>query len=275
MKLKRTSEALGLAIAVIVSPVATAADRGGYIGGNVGQSRAHFDEGPMATRVMAPGRVVTSIGSDDRDVGYKLYGGYRFSRHFALEGGYFDLGKFDFTATTLPLGTLNGSIRVKGVNLDLVGMMPLTEKFSAFGRIGLNYAQTRDSFNGTGGAVVVNPNPSDRDLNHKFGLGIQYKFTESFGMRAEAERYRVSNAVGGKANVDLFSVGLVFLFGGKTPPPAPRTYTPQPVVEPYVAPPPKPKPVVVTPPPVQQPAPVQVTPPPPPPQEKPQRIDRN
>ena len=273
MKLKRRSKALGLAMAVMASPLAVAADSGGYIGGNVGESRAHFEEGSIATRVMAPGRVVTSIGSDDRDIGYKLYGGYRLSRHFSLEGGYFDLGKFDFTATTIPLGTLNGHMRVKGVNLDLVGMLPLTEKFSAFGRIGMNYAKTKDSFTGTGGAVVVNSNPSDRDLNHKFGLGIQYKFTESFAMRAEAERYRVSDAVGGKANVDLFSVGVVFLFGGKTPAPTPRAVTPQPIVEPYVAPPPQP--VVVTQPPVQQSAPVQVVAPPPPPQEKPQRIDRN
>jgi OmpA-OmpF porin, OOP family len=122
---------------------------------------------------------------------------------------------------------------------------------------------------------VVNASPSDRELNHKFGLGLQYKFTENFGVRAEAERYRVGNGVGGKANVDLFSVGLVYLFGGRTPAPLQRTMQPQPVVEPYVAPPPRP--VVVAPPAPPAPAPLQaVTPPAPPvPQEKPQRIDRN
>ncbi len=279
MKSKRASETLGLlAMAVIVSPLAVAADSGGYargyIGGNVGESRSNFDEARMGTQVMAPGRVVTSVASDDRDIGYKLYGGYRFSRNFAIEGGYFDLGNFGFSATTIPPGTLNGDMRVRGINLDLVGILPITEKFSAFGRVGMNYAKTRDSFSGTGGALVVNPNPNDRDLNHKFGLGLQYNFTERFGARAEAERYRVSDAVGGKANINLFSVGLVFLFGGKPPAPAPRAVTPQPVVEPYVAPPPRP--VVVTPPPPQVVSPPPPpAPPPPPPQEKPQRIDRN
>jgi OOP family OmpA-OmpF porin len=274
MNAKRASETLGLlAMAVIVSPLAVAADSGGYIGGNVGQSRAHFDEARIGTQVMAPGRVITSIASDDRDTGYKLFGGYQFNRNFAIEGGYFDLGKFGFSATTIPPGTLSGSMRVSGINLDLVGILPLTEKFSAFGRLGMNYAKTRDSFFGTGAAVVVNPNPSDRDLNHKFGLGLQYNFTESFGMRAEAERYRVSDAVGGKGNVNLFSVGLVYRFGGKTPEPVQRTVAPAPAPEPYVAPPPKA--VVVTPPPPAPPAPYVAPPPPPPPQEKPQRIDRN
>ena len=82
--------------------------------------------------------------------GYKLFGGYKFNKNFALEGGYFDLGKFGFTATTVPAGTLNGNIKLKGLNLDAVGILPIAEKFSAFGRVGLNYAQAKDSFTGTG-----------------------------------------------------------------------------------------------------------------------------
>ena len=275
MTLKRASTTLGLlAAAVIVSPVASAADSYGYIGGNVGLSKGHFDEAQMATQVMAPGNSVTSINSDIRDIGGKLFGGYQFHRNFALEAGYFDLGKFNFTAGTIPPGTLSGSMKVTGVNLDLVGSLPITEQFAAFGRIGANYAKTKDAFSRTGAGILVNANPSDRELNHKFGVGLQYKFTEFFGVRAEAERYRVGNGIGGKANVDLFSVGLVYLFGGKTPAPVQRAMQPQPVVEPYVAPPPRP---VVVPPPA---PPQAVTPPAPPPppqqqQEKPQRIDRN
>ena len=265
-----------LALAVVAGPLAVAADQGSYrglyIGGNIGQSRADFDEARIAAGVRAAGGAVTSIATDERDTGYKLFGGYQFSRHFALEGGYFDLGKFGFSATTIPAGTLNGNFRVKGLNLDVVGILPMSEKFSVFGRVGMNYARTRDSFSGTGAVVVLNPSPSDRDLNYKAGLGLQYDFTPSFGARVEAERYRVSDAVSGKANINFFSVGLVFRFGGKAPAPAPVYRAPEPVAAPYVAPPPKP--VVVKPSP---PAPRQevVTPPPPPPQQAPARIDRN
>ncbi len=272
-KSTRVAETLGLlALAVIASPLAVAADRGFYIGGNVGQSRADFDEAGIAARVRAPGLATTSIASDDRDTGYKLFGGYQFNRHFAVEGGYFDLGDFGFSATTIPAGTLNGNFSVKGLNLDAVVFLPMTEKFSAFGRVGLNYAKTSDSFSRTGAVGVLNPNPSDRDTNVKFGLGLEYMFTPRFGARAEAERYRVSDAVGGKANINLFSVGLVFRFGGKAPAPAPVYRAPEPVAAPpYVAPPPKP--VVVKPPP--PPAPRQEVVTPPPPQQAPARMDRN
>jgi OOP family OmpA-OmpF porin len=77
--------------------------------------------------------------------------------------------------------------------------------------------------------VLANPNPSKRDTNYKFGLGLQYALTDSLALRAEAERYRIDDAVGNKGDVDLISVGLIYKFGGKTPAPAPLAAAPEPV----------------------------------------------
>lgn len=251
MKSGRTSGTLGLmAAALLTSPLAAAEDAQWYGGINIGQSRAKIDDPRITRSLLSGGFTGVSILDDDRDTGYKLYGGYQFNRNFALEGGYFDLGKFGFTATTVPAGTLNGNIRLRGFNLDAVGILPITEKFSALGRVGVNYAEARDHFSGTGAVNVSNPNPSKRDTNYKYGLGVQYAFTESLAMRVEAERYRINDAIGNKGDVDLISVGLLYRFGGKTP--APYVAAPQPAPAPVVvaaAPPPPPKPApVVTPP---------------------------
>lgn len=244
------------ALAVIVSPCAMADDTGWYGGINVGQSKAKIDDTRITSGLLSGGFTATSIADDNRDTGYKLFGGYQYNRYFALEGGYFDLGKFGFLATTVPAGTLSGNIRLKGMNLDAVGILPITDKFSAFGRVGLNYAEARDTFTGTGLVTVVNPNPSKRDTNAKVGLGLQYAFTESLGLRVEAERYRINDAVGNKGDVDLVSLGLVYRFGGKTPEPAPapKAMMMEPVAvaaappPKAVEPPPPPPPVVVVPP---------------------------
>ena len=257
MKLVRASGTLGLAaLAVIASPFAVADDSGWYGGLNIGGSRAKIDDAKITSSLLGAGLNTTSIAEDNRDSGYKLFGGYKINRNFAVEGGYFDLGKFSFTATTattVPAGTLSGDIKLRGLNLDAVGILPFTERFSAFGRVGVNYAEARDSFTGTGLVNVLRPNPSKREANYKFGAGLQYDFTQSLGMRLEAERYRINDAVGNKGDVDLVSVGLVYRFGAKTPAPAPRA-------EPVAAAP-APRPVVVTPPP----PPPAVAPPPPPP----------
>ena len=67
-----------------------------------------------------------------------------------MEAGFFDLGSFGYTAT-VPSGTLGGDIRVKGLNLDLVGTLPLTDRLSALGRVGVTSARTTGSFSRHGG----------------------------------------------------------------------------------------------------------------------------
>src|SRR5450759_1065124 len=218
-----------VALAIIASPFAAADDSGWYAGANAGQSRATIDDVRITSGLLNGGFTSTSITDDDRSTGYKIYGGYQFNRNFALEGGYFDLGKFGFNATTVPAGTPSGSIKLRGLNLDLVGSLPITQRLSAFGRLGVNYAEARDSFTGTGAVNVLDPNPSKRDTNLKVGLGLQYELTQSLAMRAELERYRINDAVGNKGDIDLVSVGLVYRFGTKTPTPAPRALAPEPV----------------------------------------------
>lgn len=258
MTLAKTSGVLGLlAVAALTSPYALAQDLGWYGGANLGRSAATIDDPRITSGLTSGGLATSSISDRDRSTGFKLYGGYQFHRNFALEGGYFDLGKFGYTANTIPTGTLDGNIKLKGFNLDAVGILPITERFSALGRVGLNYAQARDSFTGTGAVNVTNPNPSKSGTNYKLGVGLQYAFTPALGMRAEVERYRVNDAVGNKGHVDLFSVGLIYYFGGKTPAPAPLAAAPA-----YVAVAPEPAPVVVTQPP----------PPPPPPPPVPMRV---
>jgi OOP family OmpA-OmpF porin len=219
--------------AVMNSPLAVADDAFWYVGGNIGQSQARIDDGRIVAQLLDAMLTTTAISNDDRDTAYKLFGGYRINKNFALEAGYFNLGQFGYTATTVPAGTLSGKIKLQGLNLDAVGMLPLTEKFAAFGRLGINYAQAKDTFTSTGLVPVpADPNPGKNALNYKAGLGIQYDFTKSLGMRAEAERYRINDAVGNKGDINMYSFGLVYRFGHKEEPvpvPAPKE-APPPVI---------------------------------------------
>lgn len=254
MKATRTSGTLSLAIfAILASPFAMAnndpatpslTDDSYWYGGlNIGQSRAKIDDARVTNDLLGAGFTTTSINDDNHHFGYKLFGGYKFNQNFALEGGYFDLGRFGFTAITLPAGTLSGDTRLRGLNVDAVGMLPFTENFSGFARIGLDYIQAKDNFNGTGFVTVIEPSPSKNQLSYKFGLGLQYDFSDRVGGRVEVERYRVNPAVGNKGDIDLLSLGLVVRFGGKAgndqpvaeaPPPA-QAVAPVLVVVPVVA----------------------------------------
>jgi len=200
-----------------------------YFGLGAGQTRGDVEERGLTNRVSTPppgGYTNYSLVTDRRDTGYKVFMGYQLNRYFGFELGYFNLGKQGTQVTTTPLGTLTAELRGQGANLDVVGTLPLTTNLSALGRVGAAYTRTRTRFTGTGAVVVNNPNPSDRRSDMKVGVGLQYAFSPGFMMRAEGERYRLSDATGGRANVNLYSVSLVFPFG-RAPAPARRvSYTP-------------------------------------------------
>ena len=216
------------------------AQDGGYpYGGlSIGQSQARIDEARISSTLLASGFTTTAMTRDESDTAYKLFVGYQFNRYVALEGGYFNLGKFGFTSSTVPLGTLDGRIKLQGLNLDLVGTLPLSDRWSAIGRVGGQYARARDTFTGSGAVKVLNPNPSERGAGYKAGLGLQYEVNPSFLVRAEAERYRIKDGVGNRGDVNLYSVSLVVPFGRTPPAAAPRAMAMAP--PPYVAPPPAP-----------------------------------
>jgi len=243
MKLKRTTGTLSLAVlAAFASPAAVAADSGWYGGLNIGLSRASIDDERIRAGLQP--RVVTSIDEDDSDTGYKLLAGRKFNRNFAIEAGYFNLGKFGYTAN-MAAGSEIATIELQGVNLDAVGILPFGEKFSAFARLGLTYTQAKDTFQGTGAIVVSHSNPSKDEANFKVGLGVQYNFTPALGVRGEWERYRVNDAVGNEGDVDMLTVGVVYLFGTEKPAPKPAAAPPAAVAPVAAAPAPAPAPVLV------------------------------
>jgi OmpA-OmpF porin, OOP family len=250
MKFSKTSQALAIAaLAALASPLAMAQDTGWYLGGNVGRAATTIDDARITQGLAGEGLATSSIDNHDRHSAYKLYGGWQLNRNFALEGGYFDLGHYGYNANTVPTGTLNGDMKLRGLNLDLVGTLPLVGNLSALGRIGVTSIRASDNFSATGAARVPygSNSPSQRSTNFKVGAGLAYAFTPALSARLEAERYRFKDGVGNRGNADMISVGLVYRFGVKEQPayvaaaPAPMAApAPAPVVVPPPAPPPPP-----------------------------------
>lgn len=243
--------ALAVLASLMALPAAAQQDSYSYGGIGVGQSRATVNEQRSTAALLGAGITTDLISRDRRDTAYKVFGGYQFNRAFALEAGYFDLGDFGFSGATSNESLLNGRVRARGVNLDLVGTLPLSDNWSALGRVGAAYTRVRDSFDGsaTTGLATTAFRSSNTDL--KLGVGLQYAFNASMLARVEAERYRVAGPVSGRTNVDVVSLSLVFPFGRSeraTPRAAtpmmmmPMAAAPAPAAAPVAAPAPAPMP---------------------------------
>ncbi len=214
-----------------------------YLGAGVGRSRASIDQPRLTSSLQANGASVTGFSTDQRDTGYKLFVGKQINRYLALELGYFDLGQSSFNATTTGNGVLNGEAGFRGANLDLLAQLPLSERLSLLGRVGMNYAKASTHFSGNRLAAVTGPDHGERKLNAKAGLGLEYKLSEALALRGEVERYRVNDGIGNRGDVDLMSLSLVYKLGrpARATPvylPPPVEAAPQPVVTAALPPPP-------------------------------------
>jgi OOP family OmpA-OmpF porin len=262
MNIKTTPALLGIAaLAALAAPAAMAQDTGWYAGGSIGRTGATIDDDRIRGGLAGQGLATNSIEDRERDNGFKAFGGYQFNRNIGVEAGYFDLGKFGYTARTTPAGSLTGDMSVKGLNVDVVGTLPLTDRFSVLGRVGVTSAQSVGDFSATGSARVpyASAHSSQRFTNAKWGAGVAYAFTDALSVRLEAERYRINDSVGNRGHVDMLSVGLVYRFGAPAPAPRSASVAPAPAPQPaqrYVAPAPA---AVVVAAPLAQPAPVVVT----------------
>ena len=120
------------------------------------------------------------VGNDD-DTAIKVLGGYQFHTNLAAEVAYSML--FD-----------KGGSEVNALEVVAVGLFPLANQFSLYGKLGLANVD------------VETPVGSDDKTELTFGLGVQYDASRQLGIRAGWQRYDTDE------EVDLFSVGFVYRF---------------------------------------------------------------
>ena len=198
MSFKRTSIAALMAASGIVVSSASfaqgkpAADTGFYIGAAVGQSTTDCG--------------TSGASCDDEDTAYKIFGGYKFNRNLAVEGGYTPLGE-----STASVGSANIKSEATAWDLVGVGSIPLGNNFSIFGKLGVYSGELEVSSNIAG----VSGKKTTTDLT--YGAGVQFDFARNLGVRAEWQRYQglefpSTASTSGDTDVDVMSVGLLFTF---------------------------------------------------------------
>lgn len=185
-----------------------------YVGVAAGQSKAGINGGDIASQLLDLGFTSPSVSLSDKNTSYGLKLGYQIIPSLAVEGNYTDLGKFSYQANVVPTGSLNTDFKVKGYGLDLVGTLPIFDKFSLIGRAGVQRMKTDGVFSASGSIDLATSGASQTSTAGKLGLGVQYDLSKNLGLRLEVERFRKlgGNALGSAFDADNYSVGILFKF---------------------------------------------------------------
>lgn len=152
-----------------------------YVGGGVGES--------------------DDKGLDEDDTGFKVFGGYRPNKYLAFEGAIVILGDFG------PADAFSKD----GLSLELVGILPIGQRFELFGKAGLFLWEVSVDALCTpfgSGFVCVEDSTLDDGTDATYGVGLQAYFTGAWSGRLEWQRFTDV----GIDDVDLLSVNAIYGF---------------------------------------------------------------
>ena len=158
----------------------------GYIGAGAGITSADFCDDIAGS----------GLSCDDEDTGLKIFGGYKFTPNFAVEGAWIDLGEASIT-----VGVNTATVEVDGFQVAAVGILPINPQWSVFGKLGAFMWDASVNSN------IPGATGSDDGTDIMFGFGGMWNITPQFGLRAEWERFDIDSN-----DVDFLSVGIQFNF---------------------------------------------------------------
>lgn len=158
----------------------------GYVGLNIG--RSDYDDFPCGI----------GFGCDDSATRWNVYTGGLVNQWFGVELGYINEGS---------VGRAGGNTRAQGVNLSLVGRLPV-DMFSVYGKIGALYGRTRVR----GSSLSLIDTGSESGWGSTLAVGASWDFMRNGSVVLELSRDRFKVPGGSSDNVEGLSLGYVHRF---------------------------------------------------------------
>ncbi len=166
-----------------------------FFGASLGQS--DIDES-VAAGLLSSGSI------EGKDDAFKVYGGGFFSPNFGAELAYVDLGEARYSGDFFGTPVTGGTVGIWGYNVAAVLRVPLGERFSVFGKLGV-FLWESEASDLTGGDPFRS---TTRGWDGgSFGIGVAWRFTGNLSARAEFEQFPVDTS-----DASLLSLGLQYSF---------------------------------------------------------------
>ena len=187
------------------------ADSGVYVGGSVGRASLSKD--------------LDSFTVETESTPYRLTIGLKFDDFFSLEAGYKNFGTFEdrFSLSGEPVDV---GLKADGFTLGVTGSIPLSKRFSLFGRGGAFFwdgdAVIDSLLYGRVGAFFWDEDvylwedelyfddaddPVEGDTNTYFGGGVKFSVTDRLELVGDWTLYNLETA-----SSDVLSIGFTYRF---------------------------------------------------------------
>ena len=136
--------------------------------------------------------------SQDRDLAYRVFGGYQFTDNWAAEGFWAEMGQAEISP--VGGGSVAGIVEYQAYGLGGLFQYPLSESFDVFATAGLGRLRNRFQ--------MIDAERVEDNFVYAGG-GVMWTFARTWDLRAEYDYY--------DTDAQMLSFNLVKRFGGATP----------------------------------------------------------
>ena len=172
--------------------------------------------GPIAT-ALTPGTSYVTLKAGTSDLSrpitaFGLFGGnqqgsnygfaignYVANQNYGVELGYTDFGS---------VNRYGGSTKVDGINLSLIGRMPLNASFNLLGKVGTTYSRTDVSAN----AANSNMAGSERGFDWSYGVGAEMMLAPQWSATLQYDEHFVKYPTTGSERVSATTLGVRYYY---------------------------------------------------------------
>ncbi|MBA5639407.1 outer membrane beta-barrel protein [Duganella sp. LX20W] len=174
------------AIAAAVAAPLAAQAQNAYVGANIGRAEQKFD--------------IPSGSGTENTTGYKLYGGYEYTKNVGAEIGFVDFRKVEGSESGY-----GASSKPTAIYAAATGTFPLNAQVSLFGKLGLAYNRAKIEAWLPGQFYSTTKNKT----NAMIGLGASFALDQKITFVAEYENFgKVAEQNDLSVKADLLSVGV-------------------------------------------------------------------
>jgi opacity protein-like surface antigen len=183
-----------------------------YIGGSIGISNFNLSNSDFPDNITINGTTASST-RDGQSTGYQAFGGWRFNKYLAVEGGYTWLGeaKVQYTA---PGAFADVTYKDQAWTLAGMGTLPFDYGLSLFGQMGVAWHYTKTQVSGQAGALPISDGATDNRAAFLWGVGAGWDFNPSVGLRMQYQNFgnAGSSSNTGSSTPNLFSGSVIVRF---------------------------------------------------------------
>lgn len=222
-----------IAAMALVAGSAVAADSGFYAGAGIGYGKINVNSQKIDNNFDSfafDNELPLEIRNSDVGQGatpYSLTVGYKWMPYFATEISYIDLGNADYTGkvynydTDLDVGKIKGQWNAKGWPVSVLGIWPIDDAWSVFGRLGVFIGDVKLNAKAqyTGGELVcgfdscAKGHESQSSTEFIGGVGTDFNFMDTWTARLEWQAMpSLGNSKVGDGNWNNIQFSILYNF---------------------------------------------------------------